>query len=381
MKNNQRNKTGNILGILIICFSVFILIGSVWLRRTYGEISLAMANEEFKNYLQNKRSLFFKNVIAPAVAMFVILLLLQKIRNKKKFNNKIFISASLLLMMLSLGIAELNLNVRTYLVRQFRLSKEQWYDVDRIVTHALGTVDGVSYTNSKEALEKSYQNGMRYLECDFSMTADNQIVACHDWGYWNRHRQDAGNSGKEEYVPTLEVFMNTQVQGNYTSLSGEDIILFMKAHPDVYIITDTKYTGRDTSEESAEAPFKALVELAIENDCQEVLDRFVIQIYHAYMYKDIVENIYPFSNCIFTLYQEGYQGDEDAMEEYAEFCMLHNIDVITMNAEYYCDALLDIANRYDLQIFVHTVNDKDEIQTFLEKGIGVYTDITDLKIL
>ena len=65
------------------------------------------------------------------------------------------------------------------------------------------------------------------------------------------------------------------------------------------------------------------------------------------------------------------------MEEYAMFCRQHDIDVITMNAEYYSDELLDICDRYGLQLFVHTVNDEEMKKSFLEKKVGIYTDSFD----
>ncbi len=103
----------------------------------------------------------------------------------------------------------------------------------------------------------------------------------------------------------------------------------------------------------------------------------MVQIYHGYMY-GIINDIYPFSNYIFTLYQEGFRGSKDKIKEYASFCASNNVDVITMNVQYYNDELSDICNRYGVQIFVHTVNDENEIKTLLEKGVGVYTDITDI---
>ncbi len=57
-----------------------------------------------------------------------------------------------------------------------------------------------------------------------------------------------------------------------------------------------------------------------------------------------------------------------------KFCVLNGIDVITMNEEYYSDELLEICNRYRLQLFVHTVNDEVKQKEFLGKDIGIYTD-------
>ena len=146
-------------------------------------------------------------------------------------------------------------------------------------------------------------------------------------------------------------------------------MIFLKDYPDAYIITDTKYANPDKVKEE----FEALVNIAEENSCVDVLDRFVVQIYHGYMH-DIINDIYPFQNYIYTLYAEGYRGEEDKMREYATFCMLHDIDVITMNAQYYKDGLSEICRQYGLQMFVHTVNEREVMKEFYQKGIGVYSD-------
>ena len=41
-----------------------------------------------------------------------------------------------------------------------------------LVAHALGGVDGQTYTNSVEAFEKSYRDGLRWFEVDLQRTAD-----------------------------------------------------------------------------------------------------------------------------------------------------------------------------------------------------------------
>lgn len=251
------------------------------------------------------------------------------------------------------------------------VKKENWYSDSPTVVHALGMIDNATYTNSREALENSYLNGARLLECDFNMTSDNQIVACHDWDFWYSWEHESEN--REEYVPDFDEFMRTPVLKYYTPLSGEDIILFMKDNPDVYIITDTKDEDPDTLAE----PFKALVALAEKNDCKDVLERFVVQIYHEYMY-ELVEEVYAFPHYIFTLYREDFTGTKDKMEAYARFCENRNIDVITMWSHLYHNGLSKIANRYGIKIFVHTVNDNEEIKDFLDKGVGVYTDLTNL---
>ena len=44
---------------------------------------------------------------------------------------------------------------------------EVWYAQNRTTFNATGGIDGLSYTNSKEALELSLQKGMDVIEVDF----------------------------------------------------------------------------------------------------------------------------------------------------------------------------------------------------------------------
>lgn len=363
-----RTRIRDAVWVILLGTMTFVSTAALWIRRTYGILSLAMANESFRNGLENKRTLFVKHVILPTAVVIGIILMVHIMYKGMNRRRAAYVSAFLLL--LSVFASLIILDAGPYFSRLCRLGKGQWYDTDNVVVHALGSIDGVAYTNAKEALEYSYQDGTRLFECDLIMTSDGQIVACHDWDFWNRETYQE-DSADENYIPTLDVFMSRKIMGKYTPMSGDDIVQFLRDHPDTYFITDTKYAEPEQIKEE----FQALVCAAERNDCKETLDRFVVQIYHGYMY-DIVDEIYPFPNYIYTLYTEGYRGEADKMQQYAEFCMLHDIDVITMNADYYQNELSDICERYGIQMFVHTVNDKDEIRVFHESGIGVYTDIS-----
>lgn len=353
--------------------AAFFFTGTVWIRRTYGPLMLAMADESFRNGLRNKRTLFAGSVILPTLAVFILTLVIHKIWKKP---DRIFITRVMgVVAVASVCVVVAVLEVPAYVARQHRLRQEQWYDTDDRVMHALGGIDDIHYTNSKEALENSYASGNRLFECDMSMTADGKLVACHDWEFWNENvtmETKSGGRYKSDYIPTLDVFMEHRFSGKYTPLSVADVVLFLKEHPDAYVITDTKCV----EPEEIRMYFQELVDVARENACEETLDRFVVQIYRGYML-GIAREIYPFPNYIFTLYYEAYKGEEDKMQEYAEFCMLQDIDVITMEAKYYRDELQNICSRYGIRLFVHTVNDQGELETFHEKGVGVYTDIAD----
>lgn len=349
---------------LLSTLMFFFCIGSFWVESTYGELLLAAANQGFLNFLENKRKLFLVEVCVPTfifmlLVVGIIIFMLKKQLKIRRHINVILILISVIFLI----TGSMELGAVSYVKHQIHLGQKHWYDENRVVMHALGAIDGLAYTNSKEALENSYLEGNKAFECDMVLTADGELVACHDWGTGMQ------KGFSEDNIPTKEEFMQVKIYDQYTPMSIDEIIEFMAEDPEVYVITDTKYAEAEYYEQQ----FKKIVESATEHNCEDVLKRFVIQIYHPYMYGDI-ENIYHFDNYIYTLYQEGYRGDIQEFEEYAKFCVLNDIDVITMYEEYYSNELLEICNRYGLQLFVHTVNDEELQKEFLEKNIGIYTD-------
>lgn len=246
-----------------------------------------------------------------------------------------------------------------------KMNEKRTYLGSPIIIHAMGLVNGVAYTNSLEAFQTHYANGERYFETDFSLTSDNRLVARHDW--------EAGWQKGIDYenVPTEEVFLNTLIFDTYTPLSLKDIIFLMQQYEDVYIVTDTK----DVEPELAKRDIAILVETAKEMNALDVVDRFVIQIYSIEMYEEI-KDIYDFPNYIFTLYAI-WNGDEREFVEYCRFCVAHGIRTITM-WDYRCadnPRLCQIADKYGIEIYVHTVNDQETAEKMFSLGVrGIYTD-------
>ena len=58
---------------------------------------------------------------------------------------------------------------------------EEWFADAPIIYHAGGTVQGITYTNSREAIEKSLEEGHYFIEIDFSHTSDGHLVCAHAW--------------------------------------------------------------------------------------------------------------------------------------------------------------------------------------------------------
>ncbi|MGN0166794.1 MAG: phosphatidylinositol-specific phospholipase C/glycerophosphodiester phosphodiesterase family protein [Acetatifactor sp.] len=241
----------------------------------------------------------------------------------------------------------------------------EWYEFSGTVQHALGeTEQGDTLTNSFEAFQYHYAQGQRVFEADIQTTSDNQMVLRHDWASDLGQGKAFGWTEENREVPTAEDFLSTPIYGQYTPLSLADWFKIMKKYQDIYLVTDTKYL------QHVEEDFQLLVNTAKQADCEEVLDRVIVQIYYQDMYREIM-NVYPFPNVLFTLYYIGYDGPEET----AGFCEQNHIPVLTMPAGDWSDQMRAELSGYDTRIYVHTVNDEAEARKLIEKGVsGIYTD-------
>lgn len=232
-----------------------------------------------------------------------------------------------------------------------------------IIGHAFGRIDSYDYTNSLDAFEENYNKGLRTFEVDLQMTSDDKVVLRHDWG----QAIQAGISS--EHIPTEEEFLTMPILEKYTPMSFADLCLLMKEYPDIWIVTDSKYTDV----ENVKKQFNILVQTAEECNAVDVLDRMVIQIYNERMYGQLKE-IYPFKSFIFTLYMR-WDGSDEGFVDICRWCVNHDLDVITMWDYFASEDIQEIAQRYNRSIYVHTVNDVSAAKEFLKQGIrGVYTD-------
>ncbi len=235
---------------------------------------------------------------------------------------------------------------------------------DKIVAHSLGEIDGNRVTPSIETFISNYDKGFKTFEVDFVPTSDNRLVCRHLWEDPNLQK-----GIDENHIPSLEKFKNTPILGQYTPLTYTDLCTILKEYPDAWIITDTK----ENSAKEIENDFINIVGEAMEVNALNVLNRFVIQIYDKKMYSTI-ENIYPFKNVIYATYRD-WHGDLISFINICKYCNLHGINSISMWNYYYCDEIQEIANLYDLDVYIHTENDLASAQRYLNMGAkGIYTD-------
>ena len=235
----------------------------------------------------------------------------------------------------------------------------------QLITHGMGAVDGVTVLNCLEGFQAQYDKGVRVFEVDLRLTRDHQVVRRHDW----RAGWQSGIS--ETSIPELKEFLARPILHKYTPLSFRDLLLLMEEHPDICVVTDTKFLDA----EIVTLEFEAMLQDAEELGLSYLFDRMVIQVYSPLMFR-VVDTVHHFPNYIYTLYSEGFAQTEDAFREKAAFCQENGILGVTMWSHWWREAYAPIAQEYGVAVYTHTVNDPETALRQLEGGVSaVYTDL------
>ena len=238
-------------------------------------------------------------------------------------------------------------------------------DANRLVSHALGTADGIQGINCLEGFLENYAEGVRVFEVDLRMTADGHVVLRHDW---NGNLQEGVD---ETALPTLEEFLAKPFYGMYTPMSFRDLLLLMQKYPDICVVTDTKFMDA----EPVTAQFRAMLDDAHELGLSYLFDRIIVQVYSP-LHFSIVDNIHHFPYYIYTLYQDSFDRSEEGFRQKAIFCQEHGIIGLTLNEVLWDPDYAPIASWRNVRVCLHTVNDASDARQLLDSGVNaIYTDI------
>lgn len=105
----------------------------------------------------------------------------------------------------------------------------------KAIAHALGSIDGNTYTNSREAMIRSIEKGYKYIEVDIDSTSDGIMIASHDWARFN----SITNCGHlKDTVVSYEEFSKRKIYGKYTPVTIKEVVDTMMNHPEISIVTD-----------------------------------------------------------------------------------------------------------------------------------------------
>ena len=227
------------------------------------------------------------------------------------------------------------------------------------IAHAGGNILGKQYTNTLEAIRHNYRRGFRCFELDGNMTADDHLVAIHDWQYSYKRFFD-GRAGR---VPTMNRFKNLRMWRGLTQTDFGRVLHWLKRRPDAVIITDIKDGNR-----RGLAYLAYLISLLGKPD---LFDRVIPEVFS---FEDFAAARHlGFRNVLISL----YAFDDDARRRVVGFARERKyIHGIAMPAEAYRLDPRTVARlrRLGIRVFVHTVNNRNTAAALRREGAMVYTD-------
>ncbi|MDT8366704.1 MAG: glycerophosphodiester phosphodiesterase family protein [bacterium] len=241
---------------------------------------------------------------------------------------------------------------------------------DNVFAHAMGSIDGIRYSNSLEAFQLNYSKGFRVFEVDLMLTADGNVVASHD-GIEEKYGLDRPVS-----EITARQFKDTRFLDSYATLDLADLMMLLSSHPDAVIVLDVK--------SDLEATYKVIVrDVGDENPV--LFKRIVPQIYREKDYFT-VKNFQVFPKFIYTLYRVPPTSRFKLVNYWVGKRVLRfisgkeDIAAITMFRLRFMKSgwLVRKLQTMKRGILVHSLNDEKVIAGYLGLGAtGIYTDDFD----
>jgi len=224
--------------------------------------------------------------------------------------------------------------------------------ISEFIAHSGGGLQGMKYLNCLECLENSKQNGLNFIEMDFSWTTDGELVALHGW-----ESEIEGLFSEEKGRRSLAQFKDFKMVAGLTQMSFDDVAVWLSQNSEAYLITDIK-------DENVAALEK------IKSEHPEIINQLIPQIYFFEEYAPVVNLGYD--NVVLSLYKADYHHNL-----VYDFAKKKNILAITLpsNQLDYPGSLVKRLNDLGVVVLTHTVDDREEWQNFKKMGVdGAYTN-------
>lgn len=241
-------------------------------------------------------------------------------------------------------------NVKSYATASEPVSQRVLDGIER-VAHAGGGYDGLTYTNSIDALEYN-KNIYSLFEIDFSWSSDNELVCIHDWE--DSFERSFGLSTASAVTENL--FIRLVEESSIEKCTLSSLSAWLKDNPEKRIVTDIKSMNS-----------RALNLIA--SRYPELIGNFIPQVYQPQEY--YIARLLGFDDVIWTLYR--FRGDDDAV-----LSNLENMDLygLTMPRERANSGLAKrVFDERGLHSYVHTINSEEDFFKYLNLGVSeIYTD-------
>ena len=251
---------------------------------------------------------------------------------------------------------------------------DAWYTKYHFIAHAGGGVEGMVYTQSLEAWEQSYQNGVRVFDADLNFTSDGQLILRHAWeddldDPWatqsasSRYWVDLNGCFRKTYtnsdcydIPDYKTFKSSLVFNKYNPMTLDDMFSFMERYTDAYVSVDYKGDVKEV--------YTQLVNRALARDNgDDILSRIIVNMYYFEDF-DTINAIYPFINHVMrehVIHQVNYS-------EIIDFCITHDVHVVSVSAGYINDPGVELLHQYGIRTIVAICDYIEDMRNYCDNG-------------
>ena len=116
-----------------------------------------------------------------------------------------------------------------------------------------------TYTNSKEALLQSINEGFEFIELDLMLDDEGDIFAAHDYEHFYKIA-NALSTQNTQTPPSKDYIRQTKIYERFTPLDKDNINEIFMQNPNVYLVTD-KLNDFETIEKQLKFKDRLLIEI------------------------------------------------------------------------------------------------------------------------
>ncbi|MGN1140112.1 MAG: glycerophosphodiester phosphodiesterase family protein [Oliverpabstia sp.] len=213
------------------------------------------------------------------------------------------------------------------------------------------------YCNCLEGLEQSLERKSPFIETDMILTSDSQLVCSHGWKKKTYNLTGvpypAGNA-----VMSYDTFMNTKIQGKFTTIDARKIVNTMKKNPKLLVELDLRTLDRKTAKKTCEKIIDVFEHRS------DLLHRLLIQVGSPEMYAGI-DNVYHFPYYQYFIHKEEAVDPQPVID----FCVKKGIISVAIKDTYFSPELQSLCRRNGICMLVYTIDDPLTAKAFLSAGV------------
>ena len=240
------------------------------------------------------------------------------------------------------------------------VSEREFWDT-KILRHAMGGIEDENgkhvYNNTVEALENSIKLGYKTIEIDLILTKDNKLVCSHGWSY-ETYKNTGVEYDSENPVMTYDEFMNTKIQGKYTTMDAETWLKYAISNPDIMWEIDF----RTLDDKQANMTAIKLKQLFRKNEY--LLDRVMLQVGTKEMYNQFHKYLKTAKHYQYFIHKKELK----IIDEIIDFCVNNKIESIAVNYKYMTKKRVKKIHDANIKILCYTIDNIDLAQDMLNMG-------------